>query len=100
LAVIDTLVVFVIRRFLVFPAEAVLENQPQDPKALAWWKMGHLITHAVGSSIALYGLVLHFLGFALAQVAPFLLAGLLLIVSLGPKAIAADVSASAPIVPR
>ena len=100
LAVIDTILVFVLRRVLVFPAEVVLENQARDPKALARWKMGHIITNALSLSIALYGLVLHFLGFRLAQVAPFLVAGLLLIVLLGPKGIAADVSPSAPIVPR
>lgn len=32
LAVIDVILVFVMRRILIFPAEAVLQNQPQDAK--------------------------------------------------------------------
>ncbi len=100
LTVVDVIVVFVMRRVLVFPAEAVLQNQPQDAKALVRWKMGYLITYALSLSIALYGLVLHFFGFPLGEVVPLLLASFALFVFLGPKAMATEESSSAPIVPQ
>jgi uncharacterized protein YqhQ len=100
LAVLDVILVFVMRRILVFPAEAVLQNQPQDAKALARWKAGYIVTYALSMSIALYGLVLHFFGFSLGQVVPLLLASFALFVFLGPKAMAGEESPSAPIVPR
>jgi hypothetical protein len=99
LAIVDVILVFVIRRILVFPAEAVLQNQPQDAKALARWKAGYIVTYALSMSIALYGLVLHFFGFPLGQVVPLVLASFALFVFLGPKAMASEVS-SAPIVPQ
>jgi len=100
LAIVDVILVFVIRRILVFPAEAVLQNQPQDTKALARWKAGYIVAYAVSMSIALYGLVLHFFGFPLGQVVPLLLASFALFVFLGPKAMASEESSSAPIVPQ
>ena len=100
LAIVDVILVFVIRRILVFPVEAVLRNQPQDAKALARWKAGYIVTYALSMSIALYGLVLHFFGFPLGQVVPLLLASFALFVFLGPKAMASEVSPSAPIVPQ
>lgn len=98
-AIAEAILIFVMRRILVFAAETVLENQPEDPKALATWKTGYLITYAISLSIAMYGLVLHFLGFSFVQVVPFLLAGLALIAFLGPKVISKP-SLSAPIVPQ
>lgn len=100
LAVLDVIFVFVIRRILVFPAEAVLPNQPQDTKSLARWKAGYIVTYALSMSIALYGLVLHFFGFPLGQVVPLLLASFALFIFLGPKAMAGEESPSAPIVPQ
>jgi hypothetical protein len=100
LAVVDVVLVFVIRRILVFPAEAVLQNQPQDAKALARWKAGYIVTYALSMSIALYGLVLHFFGFPLGQVVPLLLASFALFIFLGPKSLASEALPSAPIVPQ
>jgi hypothetical protein len=71
--------------FMVLPAEAILQSQPQDAKALARLRQGYLVTYALCLSIALYGLVLHFVGFSISQIAPFFVAGLALIVFLGPK---------------
>ena len=100
LAVIDVVFVFVIRRILVFPAEAMLQNQPQDEKALARWKAGYIVTYALGMSIALYGLVLHFFGFPLGQVIPLLLASFALFIFLGPKSLVSEELPSPPIVPQ
>jgi hypothetical protein len=100
LAIIDVILVFVIRRILVLPAEAALQNQPSDAKALVRWKMGYLVTYALSLSIALYGLALHFFGISLRQVLPLLLASFALLVFLGPTPIATEESPSTPIVPR
>jgi len=78
---------FVMRRIQVRPAEAILEKQPQDAKALARWRQGHLVTYILSLSIAFYGLVLHFLGFSVSQVAPFFIVGAVLILFLRPRAI-------------
>ena len=99
-AISQAILIFVIRRIQVFRAEAVLENRPDDAKALLRWRAGYIVTYAISLSIALYGLVLHFFGFPLAQVVPFLTSGLALILFLGPKAISSNTSPSAPIVPR
>lgn len=99
LAIVEVVLIFIIRRIQVVPSEAALESQPDDAKALVRWKAGYIVTYAISLSIAMYGLVLHFLGFGLPEVAPFLLAGLALIAFLGPKVIS-SVSPSAPIVPH
>ena len=68
------IVIFVLRRTLVFRAEETLKRQPQDTMALARWRVGYVVIYALSLSIALYGLVLHFMGFSMSAVAPFLLA--------------------------
>jgi hypothetical protein len=78
---------FVMRRIQVHSAEAILETHPQDAKALARWRQGHLVTYILSLSIALYGLLLHFLGFSVSQVAPFFIVGTVLILFLGPRTI-------------
>jgi len=66
------------------PVEA-LRSHPEDSAALARWKSGQLITWAFSESIAVYGLVLHFLGFSAGQVVPFFVTGALLIVVFPPN---------------
>jgi hypothetical protein len=101
-AIAETVLIFALRKVWVLPIEARLESQPQDPKALIRWRQGYLAIYSISLSIALYGLVLHFLGSSLPQVLPFFLAGILLILFLGPRAIP-DISPlpqSRPITPR
>ena len=101
-AVSIAILIFVMRRIQVLPAEAVLQNQPQDVKALARLRQGYVTTYALSLSIALYGLVLHFLGFSKSQIAPFFIAGLALIGFFRPK-VAADQAfppQSGPVTPR
>jgi len=78
------LVLFFRTIFVRSPAE-VLRSSPQDSSALAKWKSGQVLTWAFAEAIALYGLVLHFLGCPIGQVAPFFLAGALLIVIFAPN---------------
>jgi hypothetical protein len=85
LAVVDVVIIFVCRRMMVQPAEGALAGHPEDPAALARWRTGYLITYALSEAAALYGLVLHFLGFSLVQVAPFLITGFVLILFYAPR---------------
>jgi hypothetical protein len=102
LAVLITILIFVMRRIQVSPAEEILRDQPQDAKALARLRQGYLITYTLSLSIALYGVVLHFLGFSGSQVAPFFVAGFALILFHGPKVIpnGGFPPQSGPITPR
>lgn len=101
-AISIVILIFVMRRIQVLPAESVLQINPEDAKGLARWRQGYLVTYTLSLSIALYGLVLHFFGFPLSKVAPFFLAGFALIVFFGPRAIpgSAFPSQSGPITPR
>ncbi len=102
LAVLMTILIFVMRRIQVFPAEEILQSQPQDAKALGRLRLGYLITYALSLSIALYGVALHFFGFSISQVTPFFIAGFALILFYGPKVIPNNVfpPQSGPIIPR
>jgi hypothetical protein len=74
-----------LRRKLVKPSEDALANTPEDAVAIRRWQSGYLMTYAFSEAIALYGVVLHFMGFTLAQVAPFLIAGFVLILFYSPR---------------
>jgi F0F1-type ATP synthase membrane subunit c/vacuolar-type H+-ATPase subunit K len=75
--------IFLVRKTFVYRAQTSL----QDPKLLARWRTGYLITYLQAEAIALYGLVLHFLGFSLLQISPFLIGCFLLVLFLGPRSI-------------
>jgi hypothetical protein len=73
------------RRLLISPAEAVLAANASETTALNRWRAGYMVIYAICEAIALYGLVLRFLGFTLSQVAPFYAAGFILLVFLSPR---------------
>lgn len=85
LAVSTIILIFVMRRIQVFPAEALLRIQPEDAKALVRLRQGYIVTYALNLSIAVYGLMLHFLGFSISQIAPFFIGGFVPLVFFGPK---------------
>ena len=85
LAVGNVVTIFLLRRKLVQSAEKILSVQPEDTAALARWRTGYLITYAFSEAIALYGLVLHFMGFGFVQVLPFFIAGFVLILFYAPR---------------
>lgn len=94
---------FVLRKTLVLRAEDALRKQPQDAMALARWRVGYIVIYALNLSIALYGLALHFLGFSISAVVPFLLVGFALILYFRPMAVpenTAITEQSGPITPR
>jgi hypothetical protein len=85
LALAEVLAIFIIRWILVSRSEHVLLANPSDRNALGKWRVGYLAMYSVALGIALYGFVLHFLGFALTNVVPFFAVGFLLIVVLPPR---------------
>lgn len=72
---------FVIRTKLVGKAEAQLSLQPDDKITLSRWRSAYVMIWALCEAIAVYGLVLRYLGFTMAQVAPFFAAGFLLMLA-------------------
>lgn len=72
---------FVIRTKLVGKAEAQLSIQPDDKVTLSRWRSAYVLIWALCEAIAVYGLVLRYLGFTMAQVAPFFAAGFLLMLA-------------------
>jgi hypothetical protein len=76
---------FRFRRKLIKPSESILVNNPGDPLALKQWRTGYLLTYAFSEAIAVYGILLHFLGFGTAQVLPFLIVGAVLILFYSPR---------------
>jgi hypothetical protein len=88
LALADAFAIFVLRWILVLRSEQVLVANPADQKAGNRWRVGYLAMYAVALSIAIYGLLLHFLGFAERDVVPFFVAGSLFILILPPRPIA------------
>jgi membrane associated rhomboid family serine protease len=85
LAVAIVGVIFVIRRTLVFRAEASLATQPEDPLSLSHWKTGYIATYALCEALALSGLVQHFLGSSLQQSALYYLGGFVLLLFFRPQ---------------
>ena len=84
-AILSLAVLFVLRKLFALRTAIQLSNTRDDAAALGPWRAGYIISYAVSEAIALYGLVLHFLGFSAKQVAPFFIAGFLLILFLAPS---------------
>ena len=85
LAFVEIVVMLILRRIFVARASEVLRSQPEDTAALIRWRKGHLITYAFAEAIALYGIVLHFLGFPNVQASLYLLVGFFLILMSPPN---------------
>lgn len=78
-------VILVVRRTLVSQSAASLATRPSDVATLTRWRTGYIMTYALSEAIALFGLVLRFTGFSLSQVAPFYVAGFILLLFFGPR---------------
>lgn len=85
MAITVVALMFVMRRILVLRSAAALATKPGDTIALTRWRTGYLVTYCLCEAIALYGLVLRFIGFSFFQVAPFYLAGFMLLVFYVPR---------------
>ena len=78
-------IVVIVRRVMLVPAGAVLTSNPNDGSGIARWRAANIVVLALCESIGLYGFVLRFLGFTLAQTMPFYLAAILMMLYFGPK---------------
>jgi hypothetical protein len=81
----------VMRRTLVFPAEAVLKERPDDNVAVARWRAGYTLLYLLCEALGLFGFVLRVLGFTLANVWGFYLGGFLLLLLYSPRTPRAEV---------
>ena len=77
--------IFFFRRKILKPSEQVLSTKPEDVAALRRWRTAYVGTYALCDSVALWGLLLRFLGFSLLLVMPFFVAGFLLMLYFAPR---------------
>jgi len=77
--------VFVVRRTLVFRSATSLASHPDDSLLLQHWRSGYIVTYALCESLALFGLVLRFLGCTFQQCLPFYVGGFVLLFFFGPR---------------
>ena len=77
--------IFVVRRTLVFRAAAALVAQPDDNLSLTQWKTGYIATYALCEALALFGLVLRFLGSEFAHSMLFYIGGFVLLFFFRPR---------------
>jgi hypothetical protein len=78
-------IIFVVRRTLVLRSAESLASHPDDSLTLSHWKSGYVATYALCEALALFGLVLRFMGFNLQQSLPFYIGGFVLLSFFGPR---------------
>lgn len=76
---------FGMRRGRLAKLEKILSSNQEDLAALKPWRATYLLIFMACEAIALYGLVLRFLGFTFTQVVPFYLAGVVLMLYFAPR---------------
>jgi len=77
--------IFVVRRTLVLRSAESLAGHPDDLVTLRHWKRGYLATYALCECLALFGVVLRFLGFNFRQSLLFYIGGFVLLFFFGPR---------------
>ncbi len=85
-------IIFVVRRTLVFRAEASLVSQPEDSLSLNQWRTGYIATYALCEALALFGLILRFMGGDLQASGPYYLGGFILLFFFRPQQPEAETS--------
>ena len=78
--------ILVVRRTLVLRSATALAERPEDSLTLNHWKTGYIATYALCETLALFGLILRFMGFGFQQSVPFYAGGFVLLFFFGPKA--------------
>jgi cytochrome b561 len=78
-------IIFVIRRTLVFRAESSLATQPDEPLSLNQWRTGYIATYALCEALAIFGLILKFMGGGLQASVPYYLSGFILLFFFRPQ---------------
>ncbi len=84
LSLVTVAVLFAVRRFTT-KLQTSLQSGREEPHAIARWRGACIAGFALCEVIALYGFVLRMQGFRLPQVAPFYMAGMLLLVWFVPR---------------
>jgi cytochrome b561 len=79
-------VIFVLRRTLVLRAAASLASHPEDNLSLSQWRTGYFATYALCEALALFGLILHFMGGGFQQSVPYYIGGFILLFFFRPRA--------------
>jgi hypothetical protein len=78
-------VIFVVRRTLVQRAAESLAARPEDSLSLRHWRTGYFATYVLCETLALFGLVLRFMGCGLQQSVPYYLGGFVLLFFFRPR---------------
>ncbi len=78
-------IIFVVRRTIVLPAAASLTQHREDGISLNHWKTGYIATYALCEALALFGLVLRFMGCTFQQCLPFYIGGFVLLFFFRPR---------------
>jgi hypothetical protein len=76
----------VVRRTLVLPSEALVQESSGDTVAVARWRRAYLFLYALCELLGMFGLILRMDGFTLANVWGFYLGGFLLLLLYSPRA--------------
>ncbi len=77
--------IFVVRRTLVLRSAESLASRPDDSLTLSHWKSGYVATYALCEGLALFGLILRFMGCSFQQSLPFYIGGFALLFFFGPR---------------
>lgn len=85
IAILMVVAIVVARRFVVGRTEEALSSPSGNGSAVVAWRLGYILTYMLCEAIALLGLVLRFVGFSSSQVAPFYLAGIVLMLFFQPR---------------
>jgi hypothetical protein len=84
-AVVEATVAFFLRNKLIRDAESTWRENPNSKPGLARWFTANIVPWAMCLSIAIYGIVLRYLGYSFRSVAPFFFAGALLMFFFPPR---------------
>jgi cytochrome b561 len=77
--------IFVVRRTLVLRAAESLAVHPDDNLSLSAWRTGYFATYALCEALAVFGLILRFLGCNFQQCVPFYIGGFVLLFFFRPQ---------------
>ncbi len=75
----------VLRRTLLVPAEAALQESSDDRATVGRWRTGYLFLYALCDVLGLFGLILRMDGFAFTRIWGFYLSGFLLLWVYSPR---------------
>jgi hypothetical protein len=90
IAVVEVAGIIVLRWTLISPWQTGAMPQPEEAKVSLKPGTALIIIYCLSEAVAVYGLVLHFFGFNLSQVAPFFFAGLVLLFFFEPARMVGD----------